>query len=104
MPQFASTIKHIQDGVKGFTISAAVKNIEGWEETLKEMDTPGAKGIVRDLEQLKKLIQADSIDGERVKELAVKLGAATITMAGKSETKNAEQAKQLGEALSKVAA
>ena len=63
MPQFASTIKHIQDGVKGFSISAAVKNIEGWEETLKEMDTPSAKGIARDLEQLKKLIQADSIDG-----------------------------------------
>lgn len=63
MPQFASTIKQIQDGVKGFSISAAVKNIEGWEETLKEMDTPSAKGIARDLEQLKKLIQADSIDG-----------------------------------------
>ena len=63
MPQFASTIKHIQDGVKGFSISAAVKNIEGWEETLKEMDTPRAKGIARDLEQLKKLIQADSIGG-----------------------------------------
>ena len=34
MPQFAATIKHIEDGVKGFTISAAVKNIEGWEDTL----------------------------------------------------------------------
>ena len=44
MPQFTSTIKQIQDGVKGFSISAAVKNIEGWEETLKEMDTPSAKG------------------------------------------------------------
>lgn len=104
MPQFASTIKHIQDGVKGFTISAAVKNIEGWEETLRDMETPGAKGIVRDLERLKKLIQADPIDGESVKELVVKLGKATMTLAEKSETKNAEKAKQLGEALSKVAA
>ncbi|MES2712699.1 MAG: hypothetical protein V4653_14050 [Pseudomonadota bacterium] len=104
MPQFASTIKHIQEGVKGFTISAAVKNIEGWEETLKEMETPGAKGIVRDLERLKKLIQADPIDGESVKELCVKLGKATMTIADKAETKNAEKAKQLGEALSRAAA
>ena len=29
MPQFAATIKHLKDGVKGFTIAAAVKNIEG---------------------------------------------------------------------------
>lgn len=103
MPQFASTIKHIQEGVKGFTISAAVKNIEGWEETLKEMETPGAKGIVRDLERLKTLIQAESIDGESVKALCVKLGKATVTIAGKAESRNAEKAKQLGEALSKAA-
>ncbi|MBR0654813.1 hypothetical protein [Plastoroseomonas arctica] len=104
MPQFASTIKHVQEGVKGFTISVAVKNIEGWEATLNEMDTPGAKGIVRDLERLKKLLQADTINGESVKELVGKLGKATVTLAGKAESKNAEKAKQLGEALAKAAA
>ena len=29
MPQFDATIKHIKDGVKGFTVKAAVTNIEG---------------------------------------------------------------------------
>lgn len=29
MPQFDSTIKHLTDGVKGFTVTAATKNIEG---------------------------------------------------------------------------
>ena len=29
MPQFDSTIKHLTDGVKSFTVAAATKNIEG---------------------------------------------------------------------------
>lgn len=103
MPQFAATIKHIEEGVKGFTISAAVKNIEGWEETLGKVEAPGAKGIVRDLERLKKLIQAESIDGDAVKTLVAKLGKETVTLAGKAESRNAEKAKQLGEALASAA-
>jgi hypothetical protein len=103
MPQFAATIKHIEEGVKGFTISAAIKNIEGWEDTLGKLETPGAKGIVRDLERLKKLLQADEIDGEAVKELVAKLGKETVTLAGKADTRNAEKAKQLGEALTAAA-
>ena len=103
MPQFAATIKHIEEGVKGFTISAAVKNIEGWEETLGKLEAPGAKAIVRDLEKLKKLIQAEEIDGEAVKELVGKLGKETLTLADKADSKNAEKVKQLGEALSSAA-
>ncbi|MFC7475889.1 hypothetical protein ACFQS7_16075 [Dankookia sp. GCM10030260] len=103
MPQFAATIKHIQDGVKGFTISAAVKNIEGWEDTLGKLETPGAKTIVRDLEKLKKLIQAEQIDGDAVKTLVGKLGKETVTLAGKADSKNAEKVKQLGEALTSAA-
>jgi len=103
MPQFAATIKHIEEGVKGFTISAAVKNIEGWEETLGKLEAPGAKAIVRDLEKLKKLIQAEEIDGDAVKELVGKLGKETVTLAGKADSKNADKVKQLGEALSSAA-
>lgn len=104
MPQFAATIKHITDGVKGFTIKAAVTNIEGWEKTLGEMDAPGAKGMVRDLGRLKTMLQADPIDGEGVKELVGKLGEATVKMAGKTDSKNAEKVQQLGEALTGAAA
>lgn len=100
MPQFAATIKHLGEGVKGFTISAAVKNIEGWENALDEMDTPGAKGIARDLGRLKTMLQKEEIDGEAVKALMGKLGEATVKLAGKADSKNAEKVKQLGEALS----
>ncbi|MGK7865170.1 hypothetical protein [Falsiroseomonas sp. E2-1-a4] len=103
MPQFAATIKHISEGVKGFTINTAVKNIEGWEKNLEDVETPGAKGIIRDLERLKKLIQSDEIDGEAVKKVVSALGESTVKMAGRSEGAKADQIKNLGEALSGAA-
>ena len=103
MPQFAATIKHIQEGVKGFTVSAAVKNIEGWEDTLGKMDTPGTQGILRDLGALKKQLHAEPIDGDAVMKLVGKLGKETVTLAGKAKSKNAEQVKKLGEALNGMA-
>ena len=53
MPQFDATIKHLKDVIKGFTVAAAVKNIEGWEATLEKIEAPAAKAIVKDLESLK---------------------------------------------------
>ena len=103
MPQFDATIKHIKDGVKGFTVAAAVKNIEGWEATLEKVEAPGVKTIVKDLESLKKHLQAEKINGGQIKNLVLKLGKETVTIAGKSDSKNAEKIKALGEALTKAA-
>ena len=102
MPQFDATIKHLKDGVKGFTVSAAVKNIEGWEATLEKVETPAAKTIVKDLEALKKALQADPVKGEQIQKLVAKLGKETVALAGKSDEKSAEKVKALGEALSHV--
>ncbi len=104
MPQFAATIKHIKDGVKSFTVAAAVKNIEGWEATLEAVEVPAAKAIVKDLENLKKHLHAKELDGEAIKKLIAKLGKETVAIASKSEGKNAEKIKELGEALSEAAA
>jgi hypothetical protein len=100
MPQFDATIKHLKEGVKGFTVSAAVKNIEGWEATLEKVEVSGVKTILHDLESLKKHLHADPIDGGAVKKLIAKLGRETVTIAGKTDSKNAEKIKHLGEALS----
>ncbi len=99
MPQFDATIKHLKEGVKGFTISAAVKNIEGWEATLEKLEVSGKQTVIKDLESLKKQLQSDEIDTSSVKKLVAKLAKETITMSGKAEGKNAEKVKQLGEAL-----
>ena len=103
MPQFAATIKHLQEGVKGFTASAAVKNIEGWEATLEKLDTPAAKTIVKDLETLKKHLQADPVKGDQVQKIVAKLAKETVAIAGKSDAKDAEKVKARGEALGHIA-
>ena len=103
MPQYDATIKHLKDGVKSFTISAAVKNIEGWEATLEKVEAPAAKTIIKDLENLKKHLQADKINGGQIKNLVLKLGKETVAIAGKTEGKNAEKIKSLGEALTSAA-
>ncbi len=103
MPQFDATIKHIKEGVKGFTVSAAVKNIEGWEATLEKVETSGVKTILNDLEKLKKHLQDEEIDTGAVKKLVAKLGRETVTIAGKADSKNAEKIKSLGEALETAA-
>ena len=103
MPQFDATIKHIKDGVKGFTVAAATKNIEGWEATLEKLDAPGVKTIIKDLESLKKQLHAKEIHGEAVRKLVIKLGKETVAIAGKIDGKSAEKIKALGEALTSAA-
>ena len=103
MPQFDATIKHIRDGLTGFTIAAATKNIEGWEATLEKLDSPAAKTIIKDLENLKKHLHAEPIHAEQVRKLVLKLGKETVAIAGKSDGKNAEKIKALGEALTGAA-
>lgn len=103
MPQFDATIKHLKEGVKGFTVSAAVKNIEGWETTLEKIETPAAKTIIKDLESLKKHLQADEIKGDQVQKLVLKLSKETMSIAAKSDEKSAAKIKALGEALAHVA-
>ena len=103
MPQFDATIKHIKDGVKGFTVAAATKNIEGWEATLEKLDSPGVKAIVKDLEALKKQLHAKELDGDAIRKLIAKLGKETVALAGKADGKNADKVKALGEALTAAA-
>ena len=103
MPQFAVTIKHISEGVKGFTVSAATKNIEGWEETLSNVDSPAAKTIVKDLEALKKHLHADPLDDVAIRKLVAKLGKETVAIAKSADGEKAAKVKSLGEALSQAA-
>ena len=104
MPQFDATIKHIKEGVKCMTISAAVKNIEGWEATLEKVEEPGAKAIIRDLENLKKHLHAEELDGEAIRKLVIKLGKETVTIGKKERTaRTPPRSRRLGEALTGAA-
>ena len=103
MPQFDATIKHLKEGVKSMTVSAAVKNIEGWEATLEKVEEPGAETIVKDLENLKKHLHAKELDGETSRKLGIKLGKETVAIGKKTEGKDASKIQTLGEALGNAA-
>ena len=103
MPQFDATIKHLKEGARSMTVSAAVKNIEGWEATLEKVDEPAAKTIVKDLENLQKHLHAKELDGEAIGKLMVKLGKETAAIGKKTDSKNAAKIQALGDALGHAA-
>ena len=98
--RFTTTIKALQEGAKSFTADKAVTNIESWEEYLSKHDHEGVKAVVTDLGKLKKLLQADELDGKAITTLVHKLGKETVKVAGDSESANSKHIKELGEALS----
>ena len=102
--RFQTTLDAIKGGVQNFTTEKAISNIEGWEEYLSKHNHEGVRTVVQDLGKLKKLLQADQIDGSAIKSLVSKLGKDTVAVAGKDETANADHIRKLGEALSKASA
>jgi hypothetical protein len=102
--QFAATLKAIAAGAKSMTPAAAVKNIEGWQAHLETVDVPGAKGLSADLGRLKKLLQADSLDGAAIGQLMAKIAGGTARIAGRAEGKRGAQVKELADALEKATA
>ena len=100
--QFASTLKAIAAGAKSTKPAAAVKNIEGWEAHLETVEVSGAKGLSADLALLRKLLQAESLDGAAIGKLMVKIAGQTSRIAGRTEGKRGQQVQELADALEKA--
>jgi hypothetical protein len=97
--RFAATATAFEKSIENTKPAAAIKLIEGWEEALSSVDIPGAKGIARDLEALKKALGADEPDGERVKTLLGKLAEAVTKIAGRTDGNVQTKIEELGKAL-----
>ncbi|WP_426165907.1 hypothetical protein [Sandarakinorhabdus sp. DWP1-3-1] len=97
--RFAATLNAFNRGIESTRPSTAATMIEDWETALADIDTPGTKGIARDLAALRKQFEAKEPDGERVTALLARLGDAVTKIAGRAET-NGDKLKTLGEALS----
>ena len=97
--RFAATTNAFEKGVENIAPAAAIKLIEGWEEALSSVDIPGAKGIVRDLEALKKALGNETPDEERIKSLLGKLSDEVTKIAGRTEGNIQPKLTDLGEAL-----
>ena len=99
--KFAGTMNAINRGLDSTKPAKGGDMIEDWETALADVEVTGAKGILRDLAALRKQLEKDSPDADRVHALLHRLGAATTKIADKAET-NGEKLKALGEALTEA--
>jgi hypothetical protein len=99
--KFAATMNAINRGLDSTKPAKGADMIEDWEAALAETDVPGSKGIARDLAALRKQLEKQEPDGERVAALLHRLGQATTKIAEKSD-KQQDKLKQLGEALTEA--
>ncbi|SFP67341.1 hypothetical protein [Sphingomonas rubra] len=99
--KFAGTMNAINRGLDATKPAKGADMVEDWEAALADLDVTGAKGILRDLASLRKQLEKDSPDADRVHALLHRLGAATTKIADKAET-NQEKLKALGEALTEA--
>lgn len=96
--KFAGTMNAINRGLDETKPAKGADMIEDWEAALADLDTPGAKGILRDLGSLRKQLEKDEPDADRVHALLHRLGTATTKIAEKAE-RSQDKLKALGEAL-----
>jgi hypothetical protein len=99
--KFAGTMNAINRGLEDTKATKGADMIEDWEAALADIDTPGAKGILRDLGSLRKQLEKDTPDSDRVHALLHRLGTATTKIAEKAE-KSQDKLKALGEALTEA--
>lgn len=99
--KFAATMNALNRGLDSAKPASAVHLLEDWETALADIDTVGAKGILRDLTALRKQLEKSEPDADRVLALVHRLGAATSKISDKAET-GGEKLKALGDALSEA--
>lgn len=99
--KFAATMNAINRGLESTKPAKGADMIEDWETALSDIDVPGTKGIQRDLAALRKQLERDAPDADRIHALLHRLGEATTKIAGRAET-NQDKLRALGEALTEA--
>lgn len=99
--KFAGTLNAINRGLDGTKPAKGAEMIEDWEAALSDLDVTGSKGILRDLASLRKQLERDEPDADRVHSLLHRLGVATTKIADRAD-KSQDKLKSLGEALTEA--
>ena len=100
--RFTATMNAVNRGLESTKPNKGADLVEDWETEVADLDYPGAKGIARDLASLRKQLERDEPDADRILNLVHRLGAATSKIADRAEGASVEKLKQLGEALSEA--
>lgn len=96
--KFTATMNAINRGLEKTKPAKGADMVEDWEAALAETDVSGAKGILRDLTSLRKQLEKDEPDADRIHVLLHRLGEATVKIADRADTQQ-DKIKALGEAL-----
>jgi hypothetical protein len=99
--KFAGTMNAINRGLDQTKPDKGATMVEDWEAALSDLDMPGSKGILRDLGALRKQLEKDQPDADRIHGLLHRLGVATTKIADKAD-KGGDKIKALGEALTEA--
>ena len=99
--KFAGTMNAINRGLDTTKAPKGADMVEDWEAALADVDVAGSKGILRDLAALRKQLEKDAPDADRVHALLHRLGTATTKITDKAD-KSQEKLKALGEALTEA--
>lgn len=99
--KFAATLNAVNRGLETTKPDKGAHLIEDWETALADTDVPGAKGILRDLQSLRKQLEKESPDSDRVHALLHRLGESTSKIADRAE-KNGDKLRDLGQALTEA--
>lgn len=99
--KFAATMNAVNRGLESTKPAKGADMIEDWETALSDLDVPGSKGILRDLASLRKQLEKDEPDADRVHALLHRLGEATTKIADRAD-KSQEKLKDLGAALTEA--
>lgn len=99
--KFAGTMNAINRGLDETKPGKGADMVEDWEAALADLDVPGSKGILRDLGSLRKQLEKDAPDADRIHALLHRLGTATTKIAEKAD-KSQDKLKALGEALTEA--
>ena len=99
--KFAATMNAVNKGLENTKGDRGAHMVEDWEAAVADLDLPGAKGIARDLAALRKQLESDKPNGDRIHALLHRLGEATVKIADKAD-KNGDKVRELGTALSEA--
>lgn len=99
--RFGATLNAVNRGLENEKAAKGADLVEDWEAAVAELDKPGAKGIARDLAALRKQLESEKPNGERVRALLHRLGEATVKIADRAE-KQGDKVRELGEALTEA--
>ena len=99
-PTVSGTIEALEGGLTNLPAEQAVSNIEGWQTRLESSGDPALLAIAEQLEELKSVLQTDSIDQTSAGLLLIELGERTSEAAETAQGDEAAQLVSLGALLS----